>query len=381
MATSLFGTLKDPNGNGLNGSLSLALSRQGALRGGGCGGPAEILPNIPFVIQVIAGVMQGSPSVYGNDCMLPQGTYYIAIVRDRGGNILLQDNWVITGSSVDVGTIVSAVVNGTTDTLGAPGVVFTVPTSSQTVTQPVGTQLSVNIFNVSSSFTAPNGATCTATGCTGFTVGNLMTTDTNQNVTGTKVFYADVGFAGASVGLTAAPAVNGLFGGAVLSPIFKSFLGTVAAQTDYFTWALPARHQFSLYNSSGNESLRVDQTNTLTPTPPAQPGTPYSAYWEFYGHVVPQASSQFDLGTSSLPWRSGYFAGGIVANGGIATASGSNSNIFIGTGGNFYFKSYAGGDAVCTSVADGWTGIRTDTSPPQFQVCVAGNLLKLPIQP
>lgn len=59
-------------------------------------------------------------------------------------------------------------------------------------------------------------------------------------------------------------------------------------------------------------------------------------------------------------------------NGGITTGASTNSSIHIGTGGNFWMRPFSGSDASCTAVADGWSGVRTDTSPPTLQVCVGG---------
>lgn len=380
--TSLFGALKAPDGTGMTGTLYLTLSKQGALQTtGSCGGPAEILPGVQKVIVVLAGTMQGGPVVYGNDCMLPQGTYYNAQFKDRNGNLLMNDNWLITGATLDVGTIVSVTVTGTTTTLGAPGVVFTLPTGNQTVVQPASTALGVNYFTVTGTFTAPNGATCTVSGCSGFIPGGgtIMTTDTSQTVTGPKNFLTDIAFSGASVGTPTFPAVNGLFGGAVLTPVAKIFSGTVSAQTDYFSWAQPFIHAVSLYNSTGNESLRVDQANTANPTLPATPGTQFYSWWEFYGSLIPIGAGDpthpKNIGSAAFPWDSAYFSAAVVANGGISTAAGSNSQVYVGTGGNFYNKPFSGGDAVCTGVDDVWTAVRTDTHELQF--CIGGSLFKL----
>lgn len=167
-ATSLTGSLKGPDGVGVTGYLYLSLSQQAALATtGGCGGPVEVVPNVQVAVQFIAGVIQGSPSVYGNDCLLPSGTWYNAVVKDRNGNVLLTDRWQLTGASVDIGTIVSMVITGTLTSFGAPGVVLTAPLATQTVTQPGGTLTKFSDLQAITQFVLPNGTICTASGCTG----------------------------------------------------------------------------------------------------------------------------------------------------------------------------------------------------------------------
>ncbi|MDE2099968.1 MAG: hypothetical protein KGL39_22130 [Patescibacteria group bacterium] len=168
-ATTLTGSLLNPDGTGLNGWLILSLAQQASLSSSGsCGGPATIVPTVQKRIQVTSGAL-GSPVVYGNDCMLPQGTYYNVQVTDTNGNTLFTDRWVISGTSIDVGTIVSVVISGTTGSLGGIGFVQTAPLANQSVAQPIGTTLSINYLVASSTFEFPQGNVCDASGCNGMT--------------------------------------------------------------------------------------------------------------------------------------------------------------------------------------------------------------------
>lgn len=166
-ATTLTGTLKLPDGTGANGYLYMSLSQQAALMStGGCGGPIQVVPTYEVRITVTDGALQGSPTVYGNDCLLPQGTYYKIRFVDRGGVVLLTDRWLITGASIDIGTIESVVITGTTQTLGGAGIILTYPATSQAVAQPPSTTLSVNDLTLTSKLTFPGNLICTITGCT-----------------------------------------------------------------------------------------------------------------------------------------------------------------------------------------------------------------------
>jgi len=117
-ATTVTGTINYPNSGGLTGKLYLALSQQGSqLSSGGCGGPAVIVPGAPVVITITAGTVTSS-TIVGNDCIAPANTYYIAQVRDGNNNLLFQQNWQITGASINVGSILPIIVPQGTVSIG-----------------------------------------------------------------------------------------------------------------------------------------------------------------------------------------------------------------------------------------------------------------------
>jgi hypothetical protein len=174
-ATSLVGSFNNPNLTGVNGTLYMSLSQQAALinglgpSGNSCGGPAQIIPTTQIVITVSNGSLVGSPSVAGNDCLLPQGTFYLVSLYDSGNNLLFTDRWIITTATQNIGDIISVVISGTTVTLGQQGVVLTNPPAglnggTQTVVQPGVSVLQVNNFDVTSSFYIGNPAS-PAIGC------------------------------------------------------------------------------------------------------------------------------------------------------------------------------------------------------------------------
>jgi hypothetical protein len=102
----------------------------------------------------------------------------------------------------------------------------------------------------------------------------------------------------------------------------------------------------------------------------------------FRGTLYPLSTSgsNGDLGFSATPFRSLFLSstatigGAITANGGIATASGTNSTIYVGSG-NLYLRTFSGADASCSGVTNGWIGYRTDTN--ELQVCNGGSVKKV----
>jgi hypothetical protein len=325
IATTLTGSLKNPDGTGATGYLFLSLSQQGALQStGGCGGPAEIVPTYRVRVTVTAGSLIGSPSVYGNDCLLPNNLFYVISFQDINGNTLFSDRWVITGSSIDIGTIVSAVISGTTGTLGSTGLVLQVPTGNQTVNQPPSSNLLVNLFDVTDTLTLPNGGQCTASGCTGIII-NAVTTNTTQSISGSKTFSVPILFNNTDLGSQASPANFGFFQSGVLTTIVRVEAGSVPTPTDYFDLNAPGLHQFTITNSSAQPVLSyIDHGNAVT------------SIWTMYGLLAP---------TQGL----------------------ENHTI-------------SGADYVCSGIPDGVQVVRTDTMPPQLQSCVGGALYILNLQ-
>jgi hypothetical protein len=186
-ATTLTGAMNNPDGTGANGTLVLSLSQQAALSSsGGCGGPAQIIPTYQVRIKVVAGALQSPPSIYGNDCLLPAGTFYSMQFVDNNSNLLYTDLWLVQGSTQNIGSIVSVIISGTTQTLGGVGVVLTVPSGNQTIVQPAATNLFINYLTTTGTLTMPDGSICNATNCTfagtvGFTNG-LNTGTTNPSI-------------------------------------------------------------------------------------------------------------------------------------------------------------------------------------------------------
>jgi hypothetical protein len=332
-ATTLTGSIKNPDGTGMTGNLFMSLSQQGSLQStGGCSGPAEIVPTYQMRIAVVNGSLQSPPTIYGNDCMLPAGIYYNVKMTDTNGNVLMTDRWLITGSSIDIGTIVSVVVSGTTGTLGGAAV-LTTPAGNQTVVQPPSSALSINNLTVTNDFIAPSGFSCTSIGCgfsSGVTFGGGIITQpgTNSNIQiGTGGNFYTRPFSGGDAGC--AGIADGWFG----------------VRTDA---------QF-LETCAGGTMYRIGLSNA-------------NALLSFGGQVV--LDNNYNLTV-----QGGTFGSAVNFNGGIVIPSGTNSTIDIGQFGNLFLRPISGADATCAANPDDLIVIRNDTATIEF--CIAGNVWKV----
>lgn len=116
-ATTLTGSIKYPDGTGVTGRLLLALSQDASLsNAGSCGGFAAISPTFQVTITLSAGSMVSPPAIFGNDCLVPQGTFYNVQVKDQNGNLLWVDKWQINGTTQDIGQIIPSTTAGTVST-------------------------------------------------------------------------------------------------------------------------------------------------------------------------------------------------------------------------------------------------------------------------
>ena len=252
--------------------------------------------------------MTGSPTIYGNDCMLPQGLYYNIQFVDTNGNVLFTDRWVITGTSVDIGTIQSVVISGTTGSLGGPGVLFTTPSGAQTVTQPSTSVLGVNNFTVSAIFAAPNGATCTVSGCTGFTAGNAVTLTGAQTITGAKTFTSSLLASGSIDLCTATNPFNIVRATGAVETVTMEVLspGSTFSSPVTWQWFSPSTTSVEWDDTSGNP-ISVYDNSSATPK------------WTITGNVIPATNTTY-LGTAAAPWQN-VTAVNVVFSGTITSGS------------------------------------------------------------
>lgn len=326
-ATTLTGNLKAPDGTGANGRLAMSLSQQGALEStGGCGGPAEIVPTYQVFITVVNGVMQSPPTIYGNDCLLPAGTWYNVTFTDTNGNTIFVDRWLITGGSIDIGTIVSVIVSGTTATLGGAAV-LTAPAGNQTVVQPGSTILGVNNLTVSGTFIAP-GSQCSNGGC---------------------LFSGAVGMQAGFGNALGSNAVIYVGNGNFYNRTFTGGDATCTGVLDGWTAVRSDTQEIQLCLGSQTYHIGAGTgANELS----------------ISGTVVVNSSRNL------LNINSASISGTTTLNGGLVLVGSSNNSINIGALGNFYNRTFTGSDANCTGIADGWAGIRADTQTIEF--CIGG---------
>jgi hypothetical protein len=256
--------------------------------------------------------------------MNPQGTYYNVKFQDATANVLFTDRWQISGASIDIGTIVSVTIQGTTQTLGSTGVVLFNPTGNQIINQPAGTVTQTNFMTVTGTLIFPSGASCNAGGCTGLDTGGV-TLSTPQTISGQKTFSSPVLFTtGIDVGSSSFPANIGWFQNQVLTNNVKVVLGTVGSPTDFFDINMASIHRFTIVDSSGNVILQFNE-------PFGPPG--------------------------------GWFMQGSV------TATDGFVNVQVTA------------DITCTglsAMAPGALALRTDVTPPILEVCLSATLHKLP---
>ncbi len=137
-ATNLTGTFKNPDGSAVNGKLILLLSQPARLSDSS----AQVVPMVK-IFSVTNGVLEVGAFVYGNDVLVPAGTYYLARLVDSNNNLLFEQKWSITGTNLDLGTLTP-----TTTGVVLPDPLIKNVTTTQSVQGPVTFNSGVTAFSL-----------------------------------------------------------------------------------------------------------------------------------------------------------------------------------------------------------------------------------------
>ena len=120
-------------------------------------------------------------------------------------------------------------------------------------------------------------------------------------------------------------------------------------------------------------------------------------------NLIPDGNNIFDIGGSDYLWTTAFIKDltlgkaaatrlqGIldianttdsnifrlqgISKDSVGAAEVSNSSLSISSSGNFYLRTYIGGDVNCTDIDDGWFGYRRDTN--ELQICEGGSVLSV----
>jgi len=98
--TNLSGTFKNPDGSFVNGKIIFLLSQPARLNDQS----AQIVPMVK-IFSVTNGALESGAFVYGNDVLVPGGTYYLVRLVDSNNNLLFEQKWSISGVNLNLGTL------------------------------------------------------------------------------------------------------------------------------------------------------------------------------------------------------------------------------------------------------------------------------------
>lgn len=105
----LTGTVKLPNGTGFTGRLIFALAQNASASSvSPCTGPTLVVPTEQVTVGVNSGSLVSPPTLVSSVCTIPIGVPYLVTAIDTNGNIVFTDQWLIDGTTFDVGRAVSS---------------------------------------------------------------------------------------------------------------------------------------------------------------------------------------------------------------------------------------------------------------------------------
>lgn len=237
---------------------------------------------------------------------------------------------------------------------------------------------------------------------------DMMTTDTNQTVTATKTWNASQVFGNsftlqwadtsltsipllfldssdnANIGPFVNPAFNGnlyFYAGGVrkIELLASSTGNALRPSTDQGYGLGDTSHAYNVGyfgevylrdSSSHHSTLIFDNLNASSQVQIIGPVTTSSSFqtWQLPTTFASSGQSLGVLSTFGSQINLGWIS--TLNTTGSFNLSGSYFNF-----GNFYNRTFSGGDANCSGIADGWTGVRTDLA--QIQVCIGGALKRV----
>ena len=134
-ATTLTGTVANPDGSAFNGTLTLTLTQAATVSSAGsCGGPKYVSNGYKVSIAIVGGALASSPNLYDSNCFTTPGSPY-SVQMVSGAGAMVSQLWVVTSTplqtgSEDVGTIIPLTISGT---------VFQLPAASNVTSLLFGT--------------------------------------------------------------------------------------------------------------------------------------------------------------------------------------------------------------------------------------------------
>jgi len=218
--STLTGTIKDANGNGVNGQLVMQLPV-----------PAQdittsiLVDTVPVYFRLVNGAVTGGSVLYDVATLQPTNLYYQASVYDTSGKFVMGGNFVVTGATFNMGAAPPTSVTTSNISYLNPASVTNVNTWTAAQTFTGGVTISTNNLTVNSS-SILNGLS------------------TSSNIVPTAA-------GGTTVGTTSLP-----FGNIAVGP--------AANTTTTFTSQATSNVNFFLPNSSGTGSLAAVQYCGLT---------------------------------------------------------------------------------------------------------------------
>jgi hypothetical protein len=137
-ATTLTGTFRHPDGSPVNGKLIFLLSQPARLSDQ----TAQVVPMVK-IFSVSNGQLEAGAFIYGNDVLVPSGTYYLVRLVDSNNNLLFEQKWSIQGATLDLGTLTP-----TTTGVVLPDPLIKNIATAQTVQGPVNFTSGLTVYSL-----------------------------------------------------------------------------------------------------------------------------------------------------------------------------------------------------------------------------------------
>ena len=153
IAVALTGTMQYASGAAFNGTIQLSIAKSSAVNT--CTTPQQTVAKSTAIVSVVNGIVSNGTQFISSDCL--GGVPYYVQIFDTKNKPVASGNWFIIGditNLLNVGNLVLSNFGGPI-VVSVPTPIISTPPSNQTITQPIGTSLSINRLSVTGTFTYP----------------------------------------------------------------------------------------------------------------------------------------------------------------------------------------------------------------------------------
>lgn len=319
--TTLSGTLNIPGGATFSGTMILTLTQPATALSTCSGGPTYVVPS-SSTITISAGSMVGTNKVWGADCTTPSAPYNV-IIKDQQNNILVRDQWLIAGSTFNIGLATSALYGSISQSALSPIQIYSTVSGHKVTMQTDSSMTADWTLNMDSAATMVSGLGLVAypgvspDGSSGLSItGSVAAQSVTAGISlvapiiNGAITYNNIAYSiGSTRTLTSQAAIKGTFGGTTIGSNHPSqgtrFNWTGASSIPMFTLHDATNTTMDGFSIDCQPTSSSGNTNGVDGIDVTSDNSPISTFNSFEHFTVSNCANGMYFGSTQNPDGSG----------------------------------------------------------------------------